>query len=179
MSINLGFASFQLPSGRLAGVIDVPGHERFLKNMLAGAGGIDLVVLTANPWPAYRTAVEIVRPNGRVAIVSLLGRGEEPLDFNPLSMQYFYIKGISLIAVCGPAGYLYPNESPYATLMEDRYAADRNAAHIISLMAAPEGHPRLEPKRLITHRFHPEDAAAAYDLLTRDRSTAMGVVFEW
>src|SRR3954451_16800927 len=45
MSIDLGFASFQLPSGRLAGVIDVPGHERFLKNMLAGAGGIDLVVI--------------------------------------------------------------------------------------------------------------------------------------
>src|SRR5262245_44821492 len=45
MSIDLGFASFRLPSGRLAGVIDVPGHERFLKNMLAGAGGIDLVTL--------------------------------------------------------------------------------------------------------------------------------------
>lgn len=45
MSIDLGFADFQLPSGRHAGVIDVPGHERFLKNMLAGAGGIDLVVL--------------------------------------------------------------------------------------------------------------------------------------
>lgn len=45
MSIDLGFADFQLPSGRHAGVIDVPGHERFLKNMLAGAGGIDLVIL--------------------------------------------------------------------------------------------------------------------------------------
>jgi selenocysteine-specific elongation factor len=45
MSIDLGFADFTLPSGRHAGVIDVPGHERFLKNMLAGAGGIDLVVL--------------------------------------------------------------------------------------------------------------------------------------
>jgi selenocysteine-specific elongation factor len=45
MSIDLGFADFQLPSGRHAGVIDVPGHERFLKNMLAGAGGIDLVLL--------------------------------------------------------------------------------------------------------------------------------------
>src|SRR5205085_9153469 len=45
MSIDLGFASFRLPGGRLAGVIDVPGHERFLKNMLAGAGGIDLVIL--------------------------------------------------------------------------------------------------------------------------------------
>src|SRR5207237_5469369 len=45
MSIDLGFADFRLPSGRHAGVIDVPGHERFLKNMLAGAGGIDLVIL--------------------------------------------------------------------------------------------------------------------------------------
>lgn len=45
MSIDLGFADFALPSGRHAGVIDVPGHERFLKNMLAGAGGIDLVLL--------------------------------------------------------------------------------------------------------------------------------------
>jgi selenocysteine-specific elongation factor len=45
MSIDLGFADFRLPSGRQAGVIDVPGHERFLKNMLAGAGGIDLVLL--------------------------------------------------------------------------------------------------------------------------------------
>jgi selenocysteine-specific elongation factor len=45
MSIDLGFAEFRLPSGLQAGVIDVPGHERFLKNMLAGAGGIDLVIL--------------------------------------------------------------------------------------------------------------------------------------
>ncbi|MCC2670060.1 MAG: SelB [Armatimonadetes bacterium] len=45
MSIDLGFADFALPSGRHAGVIDVPGHERVLKNMRAGAGGIDLVLL--------------------------------------------------------------------------------------------------------------------------------------
>lgn len=45
ISIELGFAPFELPSGRRAGVVDVPGHERFIKNMLAGAGGIDLVLL--------------------------------------------------------------------------------------------------------------------------------------
>ncbi|HEY3281720.1 MAG TPA: selenocysteine-specific translation elongation factor [Armatimonadota bacterium] len=45
MSIELGFASFTLPSGVHAGIVDVPGHERFLRNMLAGAGGIDLVLL--------------------------------------------------------------------------------------------------------------------------------------
>lgn len=45
MSIELGFAHFTLPCGMLAGIVDVPGHERFLKNMLAGAAGIDLVLL--------------------------------------------------------------------------------------------------------------------------------------
>ena len=45
ISIELGFTYFDLPSGRRAGIIDVPGHEKFIKNMLAGAGGIDIVVL--------------------------------------------------------------------------------------------------------------------------------------
>ena len=45
ISIELGFTYFDLPSGRRAGIIDVPGHERFIKNMLAGAGGIDAVIL--------------------------------------------------------------------------------------------------------------------------------------
>ena len=137
--------------------------------------GIDLVVLTANPWPAYRTAVEIVRPNGRVAIVSLLGRGEADLDFNPLSMQYFYIKGISLIAVSGPAGYLYPNATGNPFWAEDHYAADREAAHMLSLMA--DG--RLEPKRLITHRFHYSEMAQAYEMAYRREKAMLGVVFNW
>src|SRR5437588_6851735 len=45
MTIDLGFAWMQLPSGREASVVDVPGHERFIKNMLAGVGGIDLGLL--------------------------------------------------------------------------------------------------------------------------------------
>ena len=45
ISIDLGFTYFDLPSGRRAGIIDVPGHEKFIKNMLAGIGGIDVVVL--------------------------------------------------------------------------------------------------------------------------------------
>jgi selenocysteine-specific elongation factor len=45
ISIELGFAEFKLPSGRTAGVVDVPGHEAFIKNMLAGATGFDLVLL--------------------------------------------------------------------------------------------------------------------------------------
>ena len=45
LSIELGFAHLELPSGVLTGIVDVPGHERFLKNMLMGAGGTDVVIL--------------------------------------------------------------------------------------------------------------------------------------
>ncbi len=45
ISINLGFTFFDLPSGKRAGIIDVPGHEKFIKNALAGVSGIDVVLL--------------------------------------------------------------------------------------------------------------------------------------
>src|SRR3712207_3060929 len=45
ISINLGFTYFDLPSGKTVGIVDVPGHEKFIKNMLAGASGLDVVVL--------------------------------------------------------------------------------------------------------------------------------------
>lgn len=44
ISIDLGFTYFDLPSNKRAGIIDVPGHEKFIKNMLAGVAGIDMVL---------------------------------------------------------------------------------------------------------------------------------------
>lgn len=45
ITIELGFAHLDLPSGQRLGIVDVPGHEKFVKNMVAGASGIDLVAL--------------------------------------------------------------------------------------------------------------------------------------
>ena len=45
ITIDIGFANLVLPSGILAGIVDVPGHERFIRNMVAGATGIDLLIL--------------------------------------------------------------------------------------------------------------------------------------
>ena len=46
ISIELGYASLTLPSGRRLSVVDVPGHERFVRTMVAGATGIDLFLMT-------------------------------------------------------------------------------------------------------------------------------------
>ena len=146
---------------------DNPDLAMKLDDFTSGIG-IDLVILTANPWPAYQKAVEIVRPNGRVSIVSLLGRGEPPLSFNPLDMEWFYQKGISIIAVSGVSGYLYPTN-------ENRFAANHSTTYILSLMA--EG--RLEPKRLITHRFHYTEMAKAYEMAYHREKSMLGVIFNW
>jgi len=45
ITIELGFAYMTLPNGEKAGIVDVPGHEKFVRNMLAGAGSIDLAML--------------------------------------------------------------------------------------------------------------------------------------
>ncbi len=72
MTIDLGFAWLKLPSGREVSIVDVPGHERFIKNMLAGVGGIDLALLII-------AADEGIMPQTRehLAILDLLrvGRG--------------------------------------------------------------------------------------------------------
>ncbi|WP_457755799.1 selenocysteine-specific translation elongation factor [Thermodesulfatator indicus] len=68
ITIELGFAHLTLPSGVRLGIIDVPGHERFVKNMVAGASGIDLVALVV-------AADEGVMPQTRehLEICELLG----------------------------------------------------------------------------------------------------------
>ena len=65
MTIDLGFAWLTLPSGQEVSIVDVPGHERFIKNMLAGATGIDLAVLVVaaddSVMPQTREHLEILR----------------------------------------------------------------------------------------------------------------------
>ena len=45
ITIELGFASLDLPNGQHIGIVDMPGHEKFVKNMVAGSSGIDVVTM--------------------------------------------------------------------------------------------------------------------------------------
>lgn len=68
MTIDLGFAPFVLRSGQRVGIIDVPGHERFIKNMVAGATSIDIVLLVV----AADESINL-QTREHVSIMSLLG----------------------------------------------------------------------------------------------------------
>src|SRR5436305_13247363 len=77
ISIDLGFAHLDLPDGTSAGVVDVPGHERFIKYMLAGAYCIDLVLFTV-------AADEGVMPKGEehLDLGNLLGDQKAVFDLH-------------------------------------------------------------------------------------------------
>src|SRR5687768_563841 len=64
ITIDLGFAPLQLPNGEIVGVVDVPGHEAFVRTMLAGASGIDLALLVIaadeGPMPQTREHLAIL-----------------------------------------------------------------------------------------------------------------------
>src|SRR5947208_5535842 len=68
ISIDLGYAQLELPGGRRLSLIDVPGHERFVRNMVAGATGIDLFLLVIDAGEGARP-----QTHEHLAILRLLG----------------------------------------------------------------------------------------------------------
>ena len=68
ISIDLGYAPLELPDGQQLSLIDVPGHERFVRNMVAGATGIDLFLLVIDAGEGART-----QTHEHLAIIRLLG----------------------------------------------------------------------------------------------------------
>ena len=68
ISIDLGYAPLELPDGRRLSLIDVPGHERFVRNMVAGATGIDLFLLVVDAGEGARP-----QTHEHLAILRLLG----------------------------------------------------------------------------------------------------------
>ena len=139
---------------------------------ITDGNGVDLVILTANPWPAFKLSLETVRPNGRVSIVSLLGRGETELKENPLPMELFYFKGISVVSVRDPGvmGYLYPLANN-----EDRLSWNSQCDFVLKLMKEN----KVNPSELITHRLHYKDMQKAYEMAYDHNKQMLGVLFSW
>src|SRR5689334_16494768 len=97
ITIDLGFAHLQLTPALRLGFVDVPGHERFVKNMLAGVGGIDIVlfVIAADEGikPQTREHFDICRllgiPRGIVALTKSDAVDAETLEVVRLEIEDF------------------------------------------------------------------------------------------
>ena len=151
LTIDLGFAWLPLPSGREVGVVDVPGHERFVRNMLAGAGGITvcLFVVAANegwmPQSAEHLAILDVLgvSRGVVALTKADVVDEETLalaaDEVEERLQPTALAGIPVVACSATTGDGIPE---LVTALD---------AAVASAPAPPDtGHPRLWVDRVFT-----------------------------
>ena len=116
ITIDLGFASLRLDEQTEVGFVDVPGHERFIKNMLAGAGGIDAVILVVaadeSIKPQTREHLEICRllnvRTGVVAITKTDLVDPDSLEVVKLEVQEFvsgtFLDGVPVIPVSVKSG---------------------------------------------------------------------------
>jgi selenocysteine-specific elongation factor len=144
LSIVLGYAPLELPSGRRVSVVDVPGHERFVRTMVAGATGIDLFVLCI-------AADDGVMPQTRehVAVLRALGlkRGVMAITKTDLIEPDLAIdEAIELL----PGVQTIPVAAPTAAGIDDlRAALDREAASIAGRSEA-DGPVRLHVDRSFT-----------------------------
>src|SRR4030067_147112 len=94
ITIELGFAHLLLPSGTLAGIIDVPGHEKFVRTMVAGAAGIAIVMLV------IAAAAGEVPPAlvGALDTIASRVRGKDPELFFRLPVdRSFSMKGFGTV----------------------------------------------------------------------------------
>src|ERR1700675_1991462 len=120
ITIDIGFAHLELPApdgSRIRlGFVDVPGHERFVRNMLAGVGGIDLVLLVVaadeSIKPQTREHFEICRllniPRGLSVLTKSDLVDKETLDVVRLELEEFvrgsFLEGVPIVAVSAKTG---------------------------------------------------------------------------
>jgi selenocysteine-specific elongation factor len=116
ITLDLGFAELDLGGGVHAGFVDVPGHERFVKNMLAGAGGMDLVLLVIAAdegiKPQTREHFDICRllaiERGVIALSKRDLVSQDTLDLLTIEVQEFvagsFLEGAPIVAVSAQTG---------------------------------------------------------------------------
>jgi selenocysteine-specific elongation factor len=116
ITIDLGFAHLQLTPDLRLGFVDVPGHERFVKNMLAGVGGIDLVMLVVaadeSVKPQTREHFDICRlleiPRGLIVLTKSDLVDEELLDLARLEVAELvagsFLEGAPVVAASSTTG---------------------------------------------------------------------------
>ena len=146
ISIELGYASLALPSGRRLSVVDVPGHERFVRTMVAGATGIDLFLMTI-------AADDGVMPQTRehAAVLQALGVATGVVAVTKSDLADPDLALLEASELFPDAEAVAVSARTEAGLDELRAALER-AAGAVASRADAEAPPRLHVDRVFTIR---------------------------
>ena len=134
ISIELGYARLTLPSGRSLSVVDVPGHERFVRTMVAGATGIDLYLMVV-------AADDGVMPQTRehAAVLSALGVERGVVAVTKADLADPALAAAEAAELFGGAPVVAVSARTGEGMDDLRAALDRVAADVPSRLAAPGG----------------------------------------
>ncbi len=158
---------------RAALATSVGAHETHLSAAfnpasLFNGNGADVVVLTANSWPAYQQSLEAARYCGRIAILGFPGRALPPPAFNPLDAQWLYGKQLTIAG----AGHIPRVEcAPH----EIRFNLRRDLEYVLQLMASGA----LALKPVISHQVHFTHMRDIYELANAHAPDLTAAVFHW
>lgn len=145
ISIALGYAPLALPSGRRLSVVDVPGHEKFVRTMVAGATGIDLYLMVVaaddGVMPQTREHATVLRALGVTVGVVAITKADVTAPDRAASEAASLFGGAEIVPVSSRTG---------SGLGELRAALDRAAATVASRVA--DGPTRLHVDRVFTIR---------------------------
>jgi threonine dehydrogenase-like Zn-dependent dehydrogenase len=170
--VAIGSAKPRLTAAGAAGAHAVflnsdPKLDQYLETQLPTAG-IDIVVLTANTWDAWRLSMHIVRRAGRVSVLGFPGRGQAAPEFNPLDPAWLYAKQLSILG----SGWSPQIEcSP----TDVRFNLRRNLKYILDLMATGQ----MKIESLISHRLPADRMVEAYELARLHSKDLVAAIFDW
>jgi selenocysteine-specific elongation factor len=183
ITIDLGFAFLDLPGARL-GFVDVPGHERFVRNMLAGVGGIDLVLLVIaadeSIKPQTREHFDICRllgiPRGIVALTKADLVDADVLGLVKLEIEDFargsFLEGTPIVPVSARTGAgldAMKQELARAALQTPAKDASRHFRLPIDRAFAMKGFGTVVTGTLVSGAVKTEDEVELYPLRKKVR----------
>jgi threonine dehydrogenase-like Zn-dependent dehydrogenase len=135
--------------------------------LFAGRGA-DVIVLTANTWAAYRTALEAAAPAGRIALLGFPGRAQPQPDFNPLDAHWVYGKQLTIAG----AGFASRVECEPSDI---RFNVRRSLEDIVARLADK----RMDFAPLISHRIPAASMRDGYELALAHDKSLTAAVFLW
>ncbi len=149
--------------------LSMGAEQAFLPGEAKSAGvEADIVVLTANPWDAFREAVDLARFGGRISVLGFPGRALPAPDFNPLAAEWFYGKQLILAgAGFAPKADVPPQEIPF------------NVRRNIELIFDYMRRGKLPLERIITHRYPWPRLIEAYEMARAHSKELAAAIFDW
>lgn len=141
---------------------------RFVPSSTFGGRGADVIVLTANTWAAYRTALEAAGHSGRIALLGFPGRAQPQPDFNPLDAHWVYGKQLTIAG----AGFAPRVE---CAPEEIRFNLRRSLEDILARLADK----RIDLAPLISHRIPAASMREGYEMAIGHDKSLSAAVFLW